>query len=165
MGTFLFLVALVTVWAIFLYQPLNCIIALEKQRAFALQEQYNNGIDAQKVCSQLEHKIQESKNIFLHSSNNVEAEKEFDYLSFLLNQAEQVGLTGCSCSRSYLDEHDGLLQYEINCKMRGSLKQAIQFFDQLVKSSNTFGCSHVSCNHTHADEFDISCIFTCFVAM
>lgn len=162
-GTFLFLTVLVIAWVIFLYQPLNCIITLEKQKAIALKEQYNNGVEAQKVCKQLESKIQGSRDIVVRSSDAQE-ERESDYLSFLLNHAEQAGLKCCSCSRSSEKEYDGLFQYEVTCKMNGSLKQAIQFFDQLVKSTNNFGCSQVFFNHVHADEFNISCVFTYVLA-
>lgn len=162
MGTFLMLVALCTVWAVFVYQPLNCIIELEKQQTSALQEQCINGAEAQKVCEQLEKLLEESRQMLAHTSETEEDSVHY-YFTFLLEQIQKAGLSFYSCSRSYENEQDGLAKYLINVKMQGSLKQLLQFFNYFVQSDSYVGCNNLSLSCANDKKLDISCDFTYFV--
>ncbi|TET06691.1 hypothetical protein E3J79_01145 [Candidatus Dependentiae bacterium] len=154
MGTFFILGALFFIWFIFLYQPLNCFIGLEQQRFLSLQEQCMNGVAAQEVCTQLEQKVQENKQVLTDSA---QVESTDDYLTFLIDHVAQARLHLCSCSRNDESVHDGLMYHILNCKFLGTLEQLLHFFDRLIQSGKYLGCNQLSLTHDDNKQFDISC--------
>jgi len=158
LGTFFTVIVLFSVWAIFFYQPFNCIIEGERQNIISAQERFVNGAVAQKKCQELEQKLKESKQL-IESVTQKSARADQDYLVFLVEHAQQAGLAFCSCSRAYKDKQEGLEICSLNCRMRGTVDHLLRFFDTIVQSCKHIGCSHFSIVCDSDKQSDISCSF------
>jgi len=142
LATSTIIIAILSTWAIFLYQPLNSLIALEQQQAASLEEKQSNAAQTKMVALELEKKLNEHKKILTkYTHQNINKK---DLLNFILHQAYQAGLLSSSCSRSLEKKDKKINTFNINCKFKGTLKQVQLFFEKLVASEYHIGCQNLT---------------------
>ena len=156
LATSTIIIALFSAWTIFLYQPLNSLIALEEQQTASLEEKQSNSVQIKKLTLELEKKLNEHKKILNNYSHHNINKK--DLLNFILQQAYQAGLSSSSCSRSLEKKENKMDSYTINCKLKGNLKQLQTFFEKLIASNYHIGCEHLSITSNNK-QLDISITF------